>query len=129
MATLPTIPWQTGSGPDRSHETSFWVFGGPGVNPGDNPAWLTALSPPPPVPPPKNTGTGTGTGTDPLSTLSAAYMASLAGGGGSGGYGPTVVPAAPDTGTGINWTMVGALAALALVGWAVWTWWKGRHKK
>lgn len=84
-----------------------------------------------PSPPqlPADQTTGTGTGTDPLSSLASAYMASLSGGGSGGGTAPIVLPAAPDTGTGagINWTMIGAVAALALVGWAVWTWWMRKH--
>lgn len=81
-------------------------------------------------PPVAGDGTpGAGTGSDPFSTLAAAYMASLGGGaGGSGGTAPIVIPAgAQGEGTGVNWAMIGALAAVALVVWAMYTWWKKRH--
>jgi len=73
---------------------------------------------------------GMGTGSDPLSTLAAAYMASLGGGAsGTGATAPIVIPASANEGggTSVNWAMVGALAAVALVVWAIYTWWKKKH--
>lgn len=85
----------------------------------------------PEVQPPTNGGgggAGTGTGSDPLSTLAAAYMASLGGSGGIGATAPIVIPAAAGgEGAAVNWPMIGALAAVALVLWAVYTWWKKHH--
>lgn len=131
-------------------QTTIWVNGTPGTGPyvcqggavdnafkpfGSQPMTFPDTesgvpNPPTPQPPVNQGGTeGAGTGTDPLSTLAAAYMASLAGSQGSGGSAPIVIPPAPDTGGGstVNWTAIGALAALALVGWAVFTWWMHRH--
>lgn len=98
---------------------------GPDVHP------IVPNGPPPTNPqPPTNGGggAGTGTGSDPLSTLAAAYMASLGGSGGVGATAPIVIPAAAGgEGVAVNWTMIGALAAVALVLWAVYTWWKKHH--
>ena len=103
---------------------------------------LPVTNPNPPGPPsvipapPGATGTGTatvpGTGSDPLSTLAAAYMASVGSGGGGGGSTAPIVllpNTTGDSGAGTNWQALGAIAAVGLLIWAVWTWWKHHKRK
>ena len=127
-------PGYVGSGvPQGYTRDNQGLLIGPGI-PGIGMPRPPANNPPGPFitpQPPVNTGgdAGAGTGSDPLSTLASAYMASLGGQGGIGATAPIVIPAAAgsDAGSGINWSMIGALAAVVLVVWAVYTYWKKHH--
>lgn len=88
---------------------------------------IAPITPDPAVPNPA--APGTGTGNDPLSTLAAAYMASIGGGGAAAAtpQAPIIIPPSDSSGgSGVMWAVVGVL--LGVVGLYLGYRWTHRKK-